>query len=134
MSFGFYSDAGLTVPIATLRHYSTQVGDRLVYFGSPNAAKKLVDATSPEVANLNVSIIDDDTGAGLPASAYKLALTSGGLSSAVGGAALSLGTVVMGGVGGAKPVHIRISTTAGVTGEDYTDIGLEVQNTAEADV
>ncbi len=46
-----------------------------------------------------------------PITEMKLALTSGGLSSATGGAALNLGTSITGGVAGAVQVNMRITNS-----------------------
>jgi hypothetical protein len=132
-TFRFFSDAGLTVPLTTLRHLSTQ-SDRLIYFGSPFAGLQLQDSASPGVANVNISVADSAGGAGLAASAVKLAATNGALAGATGGAALSLGHTIFSGAGNAKPVHLRIDTSAGTLGDDYTDLSLEWGPVAETEV
>lgn len=134
MSFGFFADAGLTIPFtAGLRHFSTQ-GDRLIYFGSAETGKQLQNSTSPGSAQVQVVITDSASGSGLAASSIKLASTSGGLTSATGGAALALGTTVLSGAGNAKPIHIRFDTSGGTVGTDYTDLGLAVNDVIEAAV
>ncbi len=133
MSFGFFSDAGLTVPITTLRHFSTQA-DRLVYFGSATAGQQLQDDAAPGVDNVMVSVADSAGGSGLTASSIKLASTNGGLTAATGGASLSLGPTVLAGSGNAKPIHIRFDTSSGVTGTDYTDLSLAVAGVIESAV
>jgi hypothetical protein len=112
MSFGFFADAGLTIPFTVeARHFSTQ-GDRLIYFGSPASGQQLQDSTNPGVTNVQVTITDSDGGAGLAAASIKLASTSGN----------------------AKPVHMRFDTSAGTVGTDYTDLGLAVTNVIESAV
>lgn len=134
MSFGFFADAGLTIPFAgSLRHFSTQ-GDRLIYFGSPDAGRQLQDSTAPGVTALQVSIADSASGSGLASASIKLASTSGGLDTAIGGAALDLGHTVLSGAGNAKPIHMRFDTSAGTVGTDYTDLGLAVNNVIESAV
>lgn len=133
MSFGFYSDAGLTVPITTLRHYSTQA-DRLIYFGNPTSGRQLQDAASPGVDNVLVSVVDSAGGSGLAASSVKLSATSGGLTGATGGAALSLGHTVLSGAVNAKPIHLRFDTSAGTLGSDYTDLSLSIPDVIESAV
>jgi len=133
MSFGFFTDAGLTVPITTFRHFSTQA-DRLVWFGSAVAGQQLQDDTAPGVDNVLVSIVDSAGGSGLAASSVRLAATNGDLTAATGGAALSLGHTVLSGGANAKPVHIRFDTSAGVTGTDYTDLSLAVAGVIESAV
>lgn len=134
MSFGFFADAGLTIPLSVdLRHFSTQ-GDRLIYFGSPDAGQQLQDSTNPGVTALQVSIADSASGSGLASASIKLASTSGGLDTAIGGAALDLGHTVLSGAGNAKPIHMRFDTSAGTVGTDYTDLGLAVNNVIESAV
>jgi len=134
MSFGFFADAGLTIPLSVdLRHFSTQ-GDRLIYFGSPDAGRQLQDSTAPGVTALQVSIADSASGSGLASASIKLASTSGGLDTAIGGAALDLGHTVLSGAGNAKPIHMRFDTSAGTVGTDYTDLGLAVNNVIESAV
>lgn len=132
-TFGLFSDAGLTVPVATLRHYSTQ-GDRLFYFGSPAAGKKLEDSASPGVADVLLSINDSAIGTGFAATSVKLASTSGGLSTAVAGDPLVLGTTVLSGVANALPVHMRFDTTGGTVGDTYTDVALRLVSVIESAV
>ncbi len=134
MSFGFFADAGLTIPLSVdLRHFSTQ-GDRLIYFGSPDAGRQLQDSTAPGVTALQVSIADSASGSGLASESIKLASTSGGLDTAIGGAALGLGNTVLSGASNAKPIHMRFDTSSGTVGTDYTDLGLAVLNTIESAV
>ncbi len=132
-TFGFFSDAGLTTPVTSLRKYSTELGDKLVYFGSPATGKTLQDAEAPGTDLVLVSVVDAAGGTGLPASAVKLAATSGGLATATPGAALSLGVLVASGTANAKPVHVRIDTSGGTVPNEYTDLSLQVQSVIEAD-
>lgn len=133
MSFGFYSDAGLTVPVTTLRHFSTQ-GDRVIYFGDPGTGRQLQDAAAPGVDNVLVTVVDSAGGSGLAATSVKLASTNGGLTAATGGAALSLGHTILSGSANAKPVHLRFDTSAGTTGTDYTDLSLAIPDVIDTAV
>jgi hypothetical protein len=134
MSFGFYSDAGLTVPISSIRYYSTQIGDKVVYLGDPSAGRQLTDASNPGVTVMEVEVEDSASGSGLSTSAIKLASTSVGLGSAVAGEPLSIGHTVLSGPSNAVAIYIRFDTTGGVVGTDYTDLDLVVNNTIESDV
>lgn len=134
MSFGFFSDPGLTIPFSgSLRHFSTQ-GDRLIYFGSPLTGRQLQNSSNPGVTNVQVSIADSATGSGLAATSIKLSATAGGLDTATGGAALSLGPTVLSGPGDARPIYMRIDASAGVVGTDYTDLSLVVSNVIDSEV
>jgi hypothetical protein len=133
MSFLFFTDASLTVPLTSFRHYSTQ-GDRLLYFGNTDDTRKLVDSTNPEVSDISIQITDESIGSGLASSVIKLASSSGGLTSAVGGSPLVLSPVILGGVENAVPVHIRINTSSGVLGSDYVDLSFEIQDVIEVNI
>lgn len=125
--FGFFSDAALTTQINTALVFNQVAGsstpdDKVVYYGGPTGYQ--VKAQSdPGVDQITVSVVDAAGGSGSPASDVKLALTSGGLAGATGGAALNLGTVINGGAANAVPVHIRVTDSTGMTGLN-TDLGL----------
>ncbi|MCK9550249.1 hypothetical protein [Aquamicrobium sp.] len=134
MSFGFYSDAGLTVPFTeNIRHISTQ-GDRLLYYGDPVEGRMLQDASAPGSANIMLSVFDSAAGSGAAASWVKLASTSGGLTGATPGAALSLGATILSGVASAKPVHMRIDASEGEEGDRFTDLRLRLSNVVNIEV
>lgn len=71
-----------------------------------------------------------------PITELKLALTSGGLSGATGGAALDLGTVILGGVSEAVEVNLRITNTVTTVGGNtgYPEIGVFVNNITETEI
>lgn len=134
MTFRFYADAGLTIPFTdNIRHVSTQ-GDRLVYYGDPVEGRMLQDASAPGSANIMLSVFDSAVGSGAAASWVKLADTSGGLTGATAGAALSLGHTILGGVANAKPVHMRIDASAGEVGDRFSDVRLRLSNVVNLEV
>lgn len=137
-SFGFYSDAGLTTPLGALSVVQAADGsaaavDSVVYFGSPSAGKKAQATSNPGVAPVFVSIADSAAGAGLAATAVKLAASSGGLAAAVAGNPLSLGVQVLSGSANAVAVHVRIKTPAVAVG-NYTDLSLATPDLTESAV
>lgn len=125
--FGFFADAALTTPISAPLVFNQVAGasspdDKVVYYGG--AAGHQVKAKSdPGVDQITVSVVDASSGSGSPAADVKLALTSGGLAGATGGAALNLGTVINGGVANAVPVHIRVTDSTATPGLN-TDLSL----------
>lgn len=132
LSFGFFSDPALTTRIAELALFfdvtaPSVAHDRTVYFGSPVAGRVAVDAAAPWVDDIHVGVASG--GAGVPASAVKLALSSAGLATAVGGSALAIGPEVESGVAGAVPVFVRIQVSAAVG--EYVNLGLATQTIAE---
>lgn len=137
ITFGFFHDSALTEPVTALNPIATtQIAggsapaDDIIYFGAPDTGTVAQVAADPGVTEIIVSIVDADAGTGAPASEIKLALSSVGLDSATGGAALTLTTSVDSGVANAVPIHLRrvsALTTAGV----YSDISLTAQELQE---
>lgn len=137
-SFGFYSDAGLTTPLASLAAVQAADGsaaavDSVVYFGSTASGKKVQATSDPGVDPVYIAIADSASGAGLAVTAIKLAASSGGLDAAVAGNPLSLGTQVLSGSANAVAVHVRIKTPAVAVG-NYTDLSLVTPDLTESAV
>lgn len=134
-SWQFYADAGLTVPLA--QGGVTQVAngpavDRLIFFGSTAAAKKLQAASDPGVDPIELTVYDADPDAGLAAGALRLALTAAGLDTATPGAPLYLGTTLVSGAPGAVAVFVRTDAAASAPGT-YADLALLVPEVVETD-
>lgn len=136
LTFQFYSDAALTLPISSqgfvqAADASIPPDQRVVYFGSTTASRTLKAASNPGVDPINVNVIDANTGSGEPATAVKLAATQAGLAAAVAGAALSLGTQVLSGSANAKPVWIQVIDATAIVGT-YTDLSLQTVSCVES--
>lgn len=137
----FYHDAALTSEIdSTTKLAATQDAagvlgavDTLIYLGSTAVGMKFQATSSPGVDPVVVSIVDTDAGTGAPASEFKLALSSGGLASAVAGAALALSHTILSGVANAIPIYTRRDSALVVAG-NYTDISLETNDVTELPV
>lgn len=105
-SFGFFADAALTTPIVSAVQFIQAISspvavDKKVYFGSRNAARVCRATSGPGVVQVAIAL------AGAHASDIKLALSSAGLATAIGGASLPLGLEILGGQANALVVHIR---------------------------
>lgn len=135
MPFGFYKDAGLTVPISTdYRHFSTQ-GDRLLYFGNPASGFQLTDSADPGVGTMQISITDSDgPGTNFSVENVVISLTSGGLDSATPGDPLDIGTVVLSGSANALTVYVRFLGIDSEPNGDYLDLGLDISDVIESAV
>jgi hypothetical protein len=113
--FGFFSDAGLTLPLLADLVFDSQANgstgaiDQVVYFGSANAEATAQAASDPGVDPIEVSITDLDGGDAEPATSRTIALTQGGLSSAVPGDPLTLGTDLAGGTANAVEIWLRFT-------------------------
>lgn len=141
ISFSFFHDAALTQeitalnPLTATQNTSGGLGpvDKVIYFGSPSTATpgtKAQDASNPGVTAIQVSVVDAASGSGAPATEFKLALSSGGLATAVAGDPLTLSTAVNSGVANAVPIYTRRTSALTVAGS-YTDVSLQTQTLQE---
>lgn len=133
-SLKFYIDAGLTVELSQLiinqlADGSTGNVDNIVYLGS-TLINSVFEATSdPGVDDILVNILDANPAAGVEVENIKLALSSGGLATAVAGDPLNLGPEILGGIANAIPIYVRSDTPAIATSN--TDITLETNDLTE---
>lgn len=137
ITLAWYSDSGLTAPLASLQVTQADDGtspavDRVVYLGSTAAGKQFQAASDPGVDDVVVSIADSAAASGVEAEHIKLALSSGGLDTAVAGDPLTIGTEILSGVVNAVAVHVRVDTPALASGT-YTDIELRTNTLIEVD-
>jgi len=136
MTFAWYSDAGLTAPLTRadfVRGSTATPVNRIAYFGSTTAGKKLQKVSNPGVDPVQVTVADSGLGSGVEAADVKLALTFAGLDSATGGAPLSIGTTILSGAANSVAVFIRI-TSAITTPSNSDDASLQVLDWLESDV
>lgn len=141
LSFKFYHDAALTSEITALNPLTatqdTAGGlgavDKTIYFGSTATGTKAQVSANPGVTAISISIVDANAGTGSPASEIKLALSSGGLAGATGGAALTLSHTVTSGVANAVPIFTRRASALVVAGT-HTDLSLATQSLVELPV
>jgi hypothetical protein len=132
MSFDLYSDSGLTTlaPLNLLQTAGVAPAavTGVMYLGSPTLGQTLQKQSNPGVAPLVLSVVDANALTGASATLVKLALSSGGLSSAVGGAPLNLPHTVLGGPANAVPIHYRFEPQALDSGV-YTDLSFLIADT-----
>jgi hypothetical protein len=131
LTFAFWAEAGMTVPNTAGATITDGLGptDRIVYFGSPASGKTLQAASAPGTDPVQISIADANGGTGIDATALKLALTAGGLESAVAGAPLSIGTSISSG----SSIAIYVRTSQGALGVgSYADLSLTTNPCVEA--
>lgn len=134
-TFKFYSDAGLTVPLSSggvTQVIGSGAVDRLIYFGSATAGKQLQAVSDPGVDPVRVTIFDANVASGIESSAIKLALSSGGLDTAVAGDPITLGTTLLSGSGNAVAVYVRTDSGLSEPGT-YSDLSLRVEGVVETD-
>lgn len=134
-NLAFYSDAGLTVPLASLEAAQSTDGsaaavDRIVWLGSPVAGYVFQASSDPGVDPLVVSIVDSLTGLQIPASSLRLAATAGGLPGATPGASLTLDVEIVAGAGNAAEVYVRVDAAAIAAGV-YDNLSLACVETLE---
>lgn len=131
-TFAWYADAGLTVPLSRgdlVRGSTAAPVDRIAYFGSPAAGRKLQRESGPGTDPLQVSIVG---GGDVPADDVRLALTAPELNSAAGGAPLGIGTTMLSGPMNAVAIFVRIDS--GLTAQNnYDGAVLRVAGWLETD-
>lgn len=124
--FRFFSDPALTAPLTSLP-LANLVGagpvPAVIYFGNPVAGTVL--SGDP----ITVSVVDAQTGSGLPATAVRVALSEGDLESA--GQSVSLGATLLAGVDGAVAIWLLADTGAAAAGW-YTDLTITTSLVVES--
>lgn len=140
ITFKAFHDSALTSEItsgnpmlSTHTVGATDYTDDLIYIGSNASGTKLQAVSDPGVDPVVVSVADAGPGSGAPASEIKLALSSGGLASAVAGASLDLSATLLSGVANAVPVHVRRTSALSTPGA-YTDVSLLIDAVEESAV
>lgn len=131
-ALNLYLDAALTTPATLpLAFNQDDQGDipphqRQFFLGSTDATGTLFQAASdPGIDAIVLSIVDAASGSGQPASSIKLATTQSGLTSATGGASLTLGTDISSGMAGAVEIWVQWDDTTGIAATDSNiSIGL----------
>ena len=141
ISFTFYHDAALTQPITTLNPLAATQDtagilgavDKTIYLGSTLTGNMIQAVSDPGVDAIVVSVVDANGATGAPTTEFKLALSSGGLTSATAGAALTLSHTINSGVANAVPIYTRRDSAIVVAGT-YTDISIETNELLEGPV
>ena len=134
-TFQLYQDSGLTIPFTPGTDFIGPVRnppeDFVLYLGSTETANKVEAASDPGVDQITASITDAAAGSGLETTDIKLADTAAGLPGATGGASLNLDTEIVGGVGNAHPIHIRVAFAAGGLVSDQ-NVAIEINALVES--
>lgn len=136
VSLGFYTDAGLTTPLSGLvviqaADNSLPAVDRVVYLGSTVSGNQFQATSDPGVDPIMLSIAD--AGSGILTSYVKLALSSGGLNTAVAGDPLDVGDTLLSGSANSLAVHIRVDLPAYAIGS-YSNLSFETDELIETEV
>lgn len=107
-----------------------------LYIGIPDASatptRKLQENADPGINNLVFDIIDDNPGVEVEAADIQLALTQGGLDSAVPGDPLSLGATINSKPENAVAVYWRITNNVG--SGTFTGFGIRLSARVESDI
>jgi hypothetical protein len=127
MSIGFFTDSGLSQPAARLTATAAANGsgssDHQFWLGGTDEMREHVAASDPGVDDVEVSITDGAGGASLLPSALRMATTQGGLSTAMPGAPLAVGTSIAGGSANAVAVWVRVDAPA-IAAAIYDNLSL----------
>lgn len=123
---GIYADSGLTTLLTSIEGVINDSVNVQAYVGSPVDGINHERKTLPGTNQLQLSIVDNDTGDVVPAANFKFALTEGGLTGATGGAPLNLGVLIASGVANALPVWIKLTDDSGVVAEYPAGVSLKI--------
>jgi hypothetical protein len=123
---GIYVDSGLTTLLTSLEGVIDDSVVFEVYVGSPVEGIDHERKTLPGTNQLQLSIVDNDTGDVVPATNFKFALTEGGLAGATPGDPLNLGVLIESGVATALPVFIELTDTSGLVAAYPAGVSLKV--------
>jgi hypothetical protein len=119
-TFGFFSDAALTLPITTLPFIAipgvTTSVDADFFFGSPAAGRSAINRNDP-ANQLVATFLDTDLGQGVDATDFVLANSLIGLDSSIV-QALDLGLEVLSGTVNAVNIFVRYTPPLGFEGND----------------
>lgn len=135
----FYSDTNLTTLLTSPMEFSQNIDgtsgdlDAVFYFGDPSSSVSIYAASNPGVDQITVSIADttNSAGNGPQVLDVKLALTSGGLATAIAGASLDVGTSIAGGIAGKKSIHIRMHTPTTSVAGTFTELSISSNPTVK---
>jgi hypothetical protein len=124
-TWAFYSDASLSTLVTEASCTTYPTSTLHLWFGSTTTGVKLEAVSDPGVDPLVLSITDSATG-GHAVSAVKLALTTGALSTASGGASLTLASgQIIGGSANAIGFYMSVTDTVGAVAKS-TELGLQL--------
>lgn len=101
--------------------------------GSVAVSTKFQAASDPGVDPIVVSVIDDGTPGGEPATGVKLALSQAGLATAVAGAALGVGPEILSGAVNAITIWVEVDDQTATVG-NYLNLRLQTNETYEVPV
>jgi hypothetical protein len=136
-TFKLYKDSGLTQPFVPGTDFIGPVTDPpedfVLYLGSTEETRQVEAQSDPGVDQIVASVVDAASGSGLEATDVKLATTNGGLTAATGGASLSLGTSVLGGVANLVEIHIRVAFAAGGLASDQ-NVSIQLNTLTESTI
>ncbi len=133
--FDFYADTGLTA-LATPRivqkadELPVTDKDGVIYLGSTDDNAILQAESDPGVDSLFVEVLDSSPGTGPAATSVKLALSSGGLTTAVAGDPLELPATIEGGLANVVAIHYRVLPQTLADGE-YDDLTFSISGAIE---
>lgn len=127
----FYHDASLTQevsaadPIYALQDVAGSLApvDTQIWLGSTASGTEFSATSDPGVDDIVISVADSDGATGQTTAAVKLAATEAGLTGAVAGDPLTVGTSITSGVANAFSFWIRLDDQAAAVGS-YTDLSL----------
>ena len=125
-TWAFYSDASLSTLVTEASCTTYPTSTVHLWFGSTTTGVKIQAQSDPGADPLVLSITDSATGTGHETTAVKLATTYAGLTSASGGASLTLASgQIVGGSANAGDFWMEVTDAGGAEAKS-TELGLEL--------
>lgn len=133
MAFQIFSDSGLTTAVTAALEVTSSPVKFQLWLGNPVSGKKIEANSDPGVDDIILDIVDANPGTGNPDTDIKLATTESGLTSAVAGASLTVGTQVLSGVANAFEFWVQVTDSLGGAGLNL-DLSVDTNELVETSV
>lgn len=131
-ALGIYSDAGITTLLTSLQGI---ISDSVTFEAFVGSAVDGIDherGTLPGTNQLQLSVVDNDTGDVIEASNFKFALTEAGLAGASPGVSLNLGVLIQSGVANALPVWIDLTDVSGIVAAYPAGVSFKILDVVDS--
>lgn len=123
---GIWDDDAMTTLMTSFDGITSDSWSMRKVVGSPAPGIFHRRKTLPGTNQLQLSVVDNDTGDVLPLTCFKFALTEAGLATAVAGAPLNLGVLIESGTDNGLPVWIKLTDPTGIDADYSGPFSLQV--------
>jgi|GEM_PF-2909242 len=131
-NLGIYIDDPLTTLFSTFNGIINESTNQRLKAGSPEEGIIHRRKTLPGTNQLQVALVDNNTGDIVELENFRFALTEVGLAAATPGAPLNLGTTIESGVDGAVEFWMQYTDTSGTVAEFLNAVTLTILDVEDA--